>query len=157
MKMRRSSLAPKRRFWKGKIPLLIIITAIIGLILFGGIYSWDYRSQTLVDETTSIKESYVRQFNIDTTFGSRNVEITVETLQIPAYVIFWWQQGTTNARILFGNQQVLVNSTFTTNVSVQNSGGTYYLMVAKSETTCTPCMNCESPTCITTIHVVVKV
>ena len=131
--------------------------AIIGLILFGAIYAWDYRPQTLVDETTSIRESYVRQFNIDTTFGSRDVKITVETLQIPAYVIFWWQQGTTNARILFGNQQVLVNSTLTTNVSVQNSGGTYYLMVEKSEMACTPCMNCESPTCITTIHVVVKV
>ena len=105
--------------------------AIIGVILVGAIYAWDYRPQTLVDETTSIKESYVRQLNIDTSFGSRNVNITVETFQIPVLVIFWWQQGTTNARILFGNQPVQVNSTFTTNVSVQNSGGIYYLMVAK--------------------------
>jgi len=156
--MRKPSPAPKRRIRRRKLQLLIMTIAIIGVILVGAIYAWDYRPQTLVDETTSIKESYVRQLNIDTSFGSRNVNITVETFQIPVLVIFWWQQGTTNARILFGNQPVQVNSTFTTNVSVQNSGGIYYLMVAKSEAACGPCMsNCEAPTCVTTIRVVVKV
>lgn len=155
--MPRGSSAPKRRLPHRKLQRLLMIIVIIIIILFGVIYGWDYRPQTLIDETTSIRESYVRQVNIDTSFGSRNVEIVVETLQIPTYVTFWWQQGTTNARILFGNQQVQVNSTSTTNVSVQNPGGTYYLMVAKSETECAPCMNCEAPTCVTTIHVVVKV
>src|SRR5436309_15275877 len=103
--------------------------AIIGVILVGAIYAWDYRPQTLVDDTTSIKESYVRQLNIDTSFGSRNVNITVETFQISVLVIFWWQQGTTNAIILFCSQQFKVNSTVKTHVSVQQSVGNYYWCV----------------------------
>src|SRR5437870_8875935 len=102
--MPRGSSAPKRRLPHRKLQRLLMIIVII-IILFGVIYGWDYRPQTLIDETTSIRESYVRQVNIDTSFGSRNVEIVVETLQIPTYVTFWWQQGTTNDRILFVNQQ----------------------------------------------------
>src|SRR5437867_13236784 len=100
MKMRKPSPAPKRRIRRRKLQLLIMTIAIIGVTLVGAIYAWDYRPPTLADETTSITESYVRQLNIDTSFGSTNVNITVETCQIPVRAIIRWQQGTTNARIL---------------------------------------------------------
>src|SRR5438876_11237942 len=87
--MPRGSSAPKRRRPRRKLQRLLMIIVIIIIILFSVIYGWEYRPQTLIDETTSIRESYVRQVNIDTSFGSRNVEIVVETLQIPTYVTFW--------------------------------------------------------------------
>ena len=102
------------------------------LVSVAAFYAWDYRPQTLADETLSIKESHLWTMNIDLSFGSRSVQITVDTYQIPVFVTFWWQSGT-NAFVYLQTQQVSVNSTWTTSVTLHNSGGQYNLLVAKSE------------------------
>ena len=157
MKRPKSSRTPKGRSRPRKRALAIVMLVIVGVLAFVTFYAWEYRPQTLVNETTTIKESFVWQMNVDVTFGSRNVEITVETLTHPVLVTFWWQKGATIAKLYLGNQLVDVNSPSTMNVSVHDSGGIYYLMVQKSEVACAPCTNCEDTTCVTTINVVVRV
>jgi len=127
-----SSESSSRRFWRRRKALLVtvMIIAIVGALAI--FYGWEYRPQTLIDETVSIKEEYVRQISVDLSFGDRNAQITVETYTIPVYATLWWQSGT-NALLYFQNQPVAVNSTWTTTVTLHNSGGEYSFLVAKSE------------------------
>ena len=100
--------------------------------VFTTFFAWEYRPQTLIDENVSIKEEYVRQLSVDVSFGNRNLQITLETYTLPVYATLWWQSGT-NALVYFQSQPVAVNSTWTTTVTLHNSGGEYSFLVAKSE------------------------
>jgi hypothetical protein len=108
-----------------------MVLAIVGGVLT--FYAWDYRPQTLVEDTVSIKESQLWTMSVDLLFGDRTMQLSVETSQIPVFVTFWWQSGT-NAFVYIQSQPVAVNSTWTTTVTLHNSGGQYNLLVTKSET-----------------------
>jgi hypothetical protein len=113
-----------------------VIIAIMILGIVGGVltfYAWDYRPQTLVEDTVSIKESQLWTLSVDLFFGDRTMQLSVETYQIPVFVTFWWQSGT-NAFVYLQSQPVAVNSTWTTTVTLHNSGGQYNILVTKSET-----------------------
>jgi len=107
-----------------------VVIAIAGCLVIS--YAWDYRPQTLTDVTIPIKEQYLQQVSVDLSFGDRNVEIAVETYALPVYVTLWWQSGT-SALIYLKNQPVTVNSTWTTSVTLHNSGGQYSFLVSKNE------------------------
>ena len=102
----------------------------------------------MVDDSRSIKESYSWTIGVDLSFGDRSLQISVETYQIPAFVNFWWQSGT-NAVVYFQAQPVSVNSTWTTSVTLHNSGGQYHVLVAKSEA--------YGEVLATTVHVTVTI
>jgi hypothetical protein len=119
-----------RIFHKRIVILAVVIIGMAGsLVIF---YAWDYRPQTLADVTVSIKEQYSQPFNVDLVFGDRNVEVVVQTSNLPVYATLWWQSGT-NALIYIKSQPVSVNSTWTSSVTLHNSGGQYFFLVAKNE------------------------
>jgi len=131
--LNKRGLLKRRNGWVFHRRIVILAIAIITIVGPVGIfYAWDYRAQTLIDDTVSIRESYVQQFSIDLSFGSRNVEIAVETHTIPVYVTFWWQSGP-NAVVYLRSQPVAVNSTWTSSVTLHNSGGQYSVLAEKSE------------------------
>src|SRR5207245_10626951 len=108
--MNKRGLLKRRNGWVFHRRIVILAIAILTIVGPVGIfYAWDYRAQTLIDDTVSIRESYVQQFSIDLSFGSRNVEIAVETHTIPVYVTFWWQSRT-NAVVYLRCQPVDVKS-----------------------------------------------
>ncbi len=120
------------RIWRRRKSLLVAIVTLAIVGSFGIFYAWEYRTQVLLDETASIKETYIRQLNFNVFFGNRGMGVTVETYKIPVYVTLWWQSGT-NAFVYLQDQPVAVNSTWTTSVTLHNSGGHYWFLVAKSE------------------------
>ena len=102
------------------------------LVTFGAFYAWEYRPQTLIDETVPIKEEYLRQLNVTVLLGNRNVAVTVQTYNIPVFVTLWWQSGT-SASVYVQDEAVAVNSTWTRSVTLHDSGGRYQLIVNKNE------------------------
>jgi hypothetical protein len=122
---------PERMLFRRPIMIAIVILAIVGGV--STFYAWDYRPQTLVNDTVSIKESQLWTMSVDLLFGDRTTQLSVETYQIPVFVTFWWQSGT-NAFVLLQSQPVAVNSTWATTVTLHNSGGQYNVLVSKSET-----------------------
>jgi hypothetical protein len=84
----------------------------------------------LVDDTLTLQESHQWQFDLFV-LGSRNVNITVSTLQYSVFVTFWYQRGLSATNYLFDKQ--VTNATQAGfNVNVQQ-GGIYYLSVQKAE------------------------
>jgi len=98
----------KRKFLSLVIVLaIVIVTAILGYIYYA------YIPRVLVDDTQTIKENHIWQFDLFV-LGNRNVNITVSTAQ---YLI---------------NKPVTNTTQASFPVSVQQSG-TYYLNVQKTE------------------------
>jgi hypothetical protein len=113
--------------------ILILVTIVVAIVLgVVGFYAWDYRRQTLIDDTVSIKEQQTWQFGLDLSFGGRDVQVSIETYNIPIYATLWWQSGT-EAVLYVQHQPVGVNSTWTASVTLRNSGGQYSIIVSKNE------------------------
>src|SRR5438876_5230705 len=83
--MPRGSSAPKRRLPHRKLQRLLMIIVIIIIILFGVIYGWDYRPQTLIDETTSIRDRKSTRLNSSHPSISYAVFCLKKKLQITNY------------------------------------------------------------------------
>ena len=109
--------------------LVILLTAIIVAAVSAYVYS-EYVPRVLVNDGLTLKENHQWQFDLYV-LGSRNVNITVSTVQYPVFVTFWYQQNLAATTYLF-DKQVTNTTQAGFNVSVSQSG-TYYLTVQKSE------------------------
>jgi hypothetical protein len=107
----------------------ILLTAIIVAAVSAYVY-YEYIPRILVDDTQTLKESHEWQFGL-VVLGSRNVNVTVSTVQYDVFVTFWYQQNQAATTYLF-DKQVTNTTQDSFNVSVQQSG-TYYLNVQKTE------------------------
>src|SRR5439155_4013629 len=105
----------KRKFLSLVIVLaIVIVTAILGYIYYA------YIPRVLVDDTQTIKENHIWQFDLFV-LGNRNVNITVSTAQYLVYVTFWYQQNSSVTTYLI-NKSVTNTTQVSFSVSCQKSG-----------------------------------
>lgn len=109
--------------------LVVVLATITAAAILGYIY-YEYTPRVLVDDTQTLKENHIWQFDLFV-LGNRNVNITVSTTQYLVYVTFWHQQNSAATTYLI--DKPVTNTTQTSfPVSVQQSG-TYFLNIQKTE------------------------
>ena len=115
---------------KRKLVSLVVVLAVVTASAILGSFYYEYIPRVLVDDTQTLKENHVWQFDLFV-LGNRSVNITVSTAQYLVYVTFWYQKNSAATTYLI--DKPVTNATQASfPVSVQQSG-TYYLNVQKTE------------------------
>src|SRR6267143_2093268 len=111
------------------VSLVVVLAVVTASAILGSLY-YEYIPRVLVDDTQTLKENHVWQFDLFV-LGNRSVNITVSTAQYLVYVTFWYQKNSAATTYLI--DEPVTNATQANfPVSVQQSG-TYYLNVQKTE------------------------